>query len=236
MTDPKIKTRGSRLAVSRKKTIAGAVFPKYSGFLDKLNWNAKWMDEIRAAGDIPVFRYRENLYSFVNDQYFAGGKEPFDYVELGVYKGDSIRTWTRLNGHPESRLFGFDSFEGLPEDWLPGKPKGTFSTAGNVPDIADSRIQWFVGWFQHTMPGFLAAYEPKNKLLIHNDSDLFSSTLYSLSVMNPVIQPGTIVIFDEFDAVLDEYRALTEYASAFLRKFKLVGATENYIQAAVEIL
>src|SRR5579862_8929246 len=225
----------ARVEVSLKKSLASAVFPKYSEILDKLNWNARWLDTLRKAGTVPIFTHAQALYSFINDEYFKGGADPVDYLEFGVYKGDSLRTWAKLNKNSSSRLFGFDSFEGLPEDWVASKPKGTFSTGGKTPDIEDSRVEFVVGLFQQSLPSFLSSYQPRNRLLIHNDSDLFSSTLYTLAVLNPVIQPGTIIIFDEFNVVLDEYRALTSYASAFMRNYKIVAATVGFTQTAVEI-
>jgi hypothetical protein len=225
----------ARVEVSLKKSLASAVFPKYSEILDKLNWNARWLDTLRKAGTVPIFTHAPALYSFINDEYFKGGVDPIDYLEFGVYKGDSLRMWAKLNKNSSSRLFGFDSFEGLPEDWVASKPKGTFSTGGKTPDIDDSRVEFVVGLFQQSLPNFLSSYQPKNRLLIHNDSDLFSSTLYTLAVLNPVIQPGTIIIFDEFNVVLDEYRALTGYASAFMRSYKIIAATVGFTQTAVEI-
>jgi O-methyltransferase len=225
----------AKVELSLKKSLAAAIFPKYSHLVDKLNWNARWLDTLRKTDDVPLFPYREHLYSFVNETYFGAGADPVDYLEFGVYKGASLRTWANLNKNASSRLFGFDSFEGLPENWVSGKPQGTFSTEGNLPDIKDSRVEFVIGWFQHSLPQFLSSFKRESRLLIHNDSDLFSSTLYTLAMLNPIIQPGTIIIFDEFDAVLDEFRALTSYASAFLRSYKIVAATQDFQQTAVEI-
>ena len=45
-------------------------------------------------------------------------EEPIDYLEFGVRYGDSLFKWSGLNAHPDSRFIGFDSFEGIPEDWV----------------------------------------------------------------------------------------------------------------------
>ena len=37
------------------------------------------------------------------------------YLEFGVFRGRTIRYWSRKLRHPETRLHGFDSFEGLPD-------------------------------------------------------------------------------------------------------------------------
>jgi hypothetical protein len=220
------------LELSRKKRLASWLFPRYSSVLDKLNWNAKLVAAVKHSPNVPVFEWREGLHEFVNRRF---SDVPIDYLEFGVYRGASLQLWTSTNNHAESRFFGFDSFEGLPEDWN-RMPKGTFDTAGRPPEIADHRVQFVAGWFQHTLPQFLAQYQRcARQLIIHNDCDLFSSTLYCLTSLNGIITPGTIVIFDEFEAPLDEFRALTAYSSAYMRKYRIIAATKNLLQAAVEI-
>lgn len=71
--------------------------------------------------------------------------------------------------------------------------------------------------------------------MVHNDSDLYSSTLYCLTIMNSFLRSGTIVIFDDFYDSMHQYRALTDYCSAYLRGFRVIGMTKRIAQAAVEI-
>jgi hypothetical protein len=47
---------------------------------------------------------------------------------------------------------------------------------------------------------------------------------------------GTIIIFDEFYDALHEYRALFDYASAYRRQYKFIAATNEFSQAAVELI
>jgi methyltransferase family protein len=221
--------------ISLKKTLVGMILPKYSPILDKANWNARWLSTIHNARTIPFFPSRRNLHGFLNETYFAAGTDPIDYLEFGVYRGASLQMWTGLNKHPNSRFFGFDSFQGLPEDWSPANLKGTFNTDGGLPDIGDARVRFVVGWFQNSLPRFLSSFQPQHRLVIHMDCDLFSSALYCLATLNPLIAPETIIVFDEFDAVLDEYRALTSYASAFMRTYSLIAATKGFSQAAIQV-
>jgi hypothetical protein len=73
--------------------------------------------------------------------------------------------------------------------------------------------------------------------VIHNDGDLFSSTLYTLATLDPILRPGSILIFDEFANPLHEWRAFNDYASAFGRKCKVLGAAgDYYTQVAMEIV
>jgi O-methyltransferase len=218
--------------ISTRKTIALLLFPRYWQRLDKLNWGARWMASVKAAAAMPLFRDRTELYSFVEREFCAGG--PIEYLEFGVFQGDSIRCWCKVNQHPNSRFHGFDSFEGLPEDWSPAYPQGAFSTSGKTPEVGDPRVNFVAGWFQKTIPGWLISYRPDDKqLVIHCDSDLYSSTLFVLTSLDRIIRPGTVLIFDEFDAVLHEYKALSDYCVAYLRRYRIVAATEGFLQVAV---
>jgi hypothetical protein len=45
------------------------------------------------------------------------GNVPLLYLEFGVFQGRSIGRMAERFPHPAARFVGFDSFEGLPEDW-----------------------------------------------------------------------------------------------------------------------
>jgi len=75
---------------------------------------------------------------------------------------------------------------------------------------------------------------PASQVVIHNDSDLYSSTLFCLTTLDRLIAAGTIIIFDEFYDALHEYRALCDYCEAFQRSYKIVAATLHFNQVAVQ--
>jgi len=59
-------------------------------------------------------------------------------LEFGVYRGDSINTFAKaLKAKGDSRtIYGFDSFEGLEEDWVGhAVQKGFFDLAGIIPEV-----------------------------------------------------------------------------------------------------
>ena len=163
---------------------------------------------------------KEQLFDLIAQR--VGNKRVL-YMELGVWQGDTMRYWSSLLTNPESRLHGFDSFEGLPEDWDLKWPKGMFSTDGKIPQIDDPRVTFFKGWFQDT----LADYEPPphDVLVINFDADLYSSTIYGLNRLKDAIVPGTYLYFDEFHDGRHEFRAFTEFRQDTGMRFELVGVT-----------
>lgn len=73
-------------------------------------------------------------------------------------------------------------------------------------------------------------------MVIHNDGNLFSSTLFTLATLDPILQRGSILIFDEFANPLHEWRAFHDYASTFRRTCTVLGgAGEYYTPVAMEI-
>ena len=188
------------------------------------------------SGQYPFFEHRFEMYDYINNEVLKNGK--IDYLEFGVFQGESIRYFSELNSNEASRFVGFDTFEGLPEDWVEFSrtvKSKTFSTDGSVPNIDDDRVSFVKGLFQETLPGFIESFSADNQLVIHNDSDLYSATLYVLTYMDRFLAPGTVIIFDEFYSVLDEFRALQDYSSAYLKNYEVIAATRNHVQVAVQI-
>jgi O-methyltransferase len=93
------------------------------------------------------------------------------------------------------------------------------------------------GWFQNSLPPFLQAFRPRNRLLIHCDADLYTSTLFVLCTLHSYLKPGSLIVFDEFSGATDEFRAFTDYTSSFLQKFRVVAQVGNQCdQVAVEVV
>jgi len=206
------------------KVLASRILPdseklRYLAYLPKLE---AWR-RLRAAS-VPEFGDRLALYDHVHSTVLGGG--PLTYLEFGVYRGDSIRYWSQLDRHPSSRFVGFDTFTGLPDDWrgfTGGQSKGTFDVGGRAPDVLDSRVSFVTDLFQDTLAGFLAGHALQPPLVVHVDCDLYSSALYLLARCDDALVPGSLVLFDEFSSILDEFRSLEDYCSAFQRSYEVVG-------------
>ncbi len=129
------------------------------------------------------------------------------FYEFGVWMGDSFKYLVPHFDHG----FGFDSFQGLPEDWGV-VPRGAYSSRGRVPDIKNS--EFIVGEFAGTLPVFFEDKKPMAGL-INFDADLYSSTITALTNARSVIDETTTLVFDEFivndNWEKDEFRALNEF-------------------------
>jgi hypothetical protein len=130
-----------------------------------------------------LFPDRESLWRFAFES--IGRDQEVVVLEFGVWKGDSLKHFAELNCNEKTALFGFDSFEGLPEEWVTSFnswDKGHFSTGGRLPEIRDRRVQFVKGWFHQTLPRFLEQHPLTGKpVLVHLDADLYSSTLFVLT-------------------------------------------------------
>jgi O-methyltransferase len=210
-----------------KARLAAKLFPWHIDLLDKINGNAlvrRWIAEQR--GRIPAFEHLYDFFRYVNGEVCGG--IAIDFLEFGVYKGHSIQFWSEMNRDPQSRFIGFDSFEGLPENWTKKVTKGAFYAGGAMPQIDDERVSFVKGWFQSTLPGFLNGFTPRCRLVVHNDSDLYSSTLFTLASLNMLLVPGAVVILDDFSHATHVFQAFADYRSAFWRSAHPVAMTSNY--------
>ena len=207
-------------------------------FIGSMAGLSKWIQQHKklAHTDFYSFKFdysrREQLFEHVIKQ--EGLDSAIDYLEFGVSKGDSFKWWTARISHPEARFYGFDTFTGLPEDWGPFK-KGDMSSGDTLPEINDDRYQFYQGLFQQTLLPFLANFDPSRKKVIHMDADLYTATLYVLTLMTPYLRSGDVIFFDEFNVPQHEYKAFTEWANSFYVHYEVLGAVNNYYQIAVKI-
>jgi hypothetical protein len=68
------------------------------------------------------------------------------------------------------------------------------------------------------------------------DADLYSSTLYVLTSLSQYLRKVDILIFDEFNIPMHEFKAFPEWIKAYHINYKVLAASNNYYQVAVKIL
>lgn len=164
-------------------------------------------------------------------------------VEFGVNSGRTIKQMRQLIPN-HIKIFGFDSFEGLPEDWIGTNHKaGDMSTNGAIPKI--DGIEFYKGWFKDTIPDFIN-YLVGNYInsidLIHIDCDLYSSTNNILYNLISYIRPGTILIFDEWsihhneNVIGDEQKAFYEWVDYYNIEYELFERIQDYNEIERQIV
>lgn len=163
-------------------------------------------------GNALVFISREELWRYASSSCISEGLN----LEFGVHKGDSIRFFSRLPQFKHTTIFGFDSFEGLKENW-PGTRAiaGHFDQKGRAP-YAPKNVVFVKGWFDETLPNFLSDNKEMLRFL-HLDADTYPSTKIVLNLLNGRFDTGTIVVFDEYYGYINwqngEFKAWMEFSS-----------------------
>ena len=155
-------------------------------------------------------------------------------LEFGVRHGTSIRQLASFTSKP---IYGFDSFEGLPEDWHQ-ESKEVYSTRGNIPKVPP-HVTLIPGWFDQTLPLFLEKHED-DVALINIDCDIYSSTKTVLELLSARIKKGTIIIFDEYIGNLhweeDEHKAFMESVAQYQWKYEYLCYSAYTKQVVVKII
>jgi predicted O-methyltransferase YrrM len=154
-------------------------------------------------------------------------------LEFGVFTGSTLKL---IAAQRDGGVYGFDSFEGLPEHWRPGFDSGTFGMDA-PPDVPGAEL--VVGLFDDTLPGFLETH-PGPVDLLHVDSDLYSSAVTVLAHAGPRLRPGSVVVFDEFFNFpgweAHEARAWQEYVAATGVRFRYEAYTLDHEQVVLRII
>ena len=177
------------------------------------------------------FRSKEDLWDF------ALSKIEFDGVvaEFGVFKGYSINHFARKLGS-RTTIYGFDSFEGLQEDWKGHILKtGDFSLGGRLPKVPNN-VKLIKGWFDRTVPDFVAQGQ-ENFSFVHIDSDTYEAARTVLKILLPKLQKGTVIVFDEYFGYrgwrVGEWKAWKEFVESAGLQYEYLGFAKE--QVAIKI-
>ena len=158
------------------------------------------------------------------------------FYEFGVWRASSFKYLIKVF----KKGYGFDTFTGLPEDWVVGRhieKEGIYSSDGIVPKIKGG--EFIVGKFEDTLPVFFS----ESRLMasvINFDADLYSSTICALNFSKPVIDKDTVLVFDEFiineSWEQDEFKALNEFCSINHCSYEVVAISFFTKQVAVKLI
>ena len=157
------------------------------------------------------------------------------YLEFGVFSGRTINFISQ--NIPEKTIYGFDSFEGLPETWRTGFGKGHFNKQ-ELPAV-NANVKLVKGWFNETLSKFITEHNIPCAF-IHIDCDLYSSTRTIFELLKNNITTGTVIVFDEYFNYPTweehEFKAFQEFVTENNMKYEYIIYNEVHEQVAVKII
>lgn len=152
-------------------------------------------------------------------------------LDLGVWIGWSTRL---ISDACDRKVYGFDSFSGLVEDWQLEDQvvkRGTFSLSDpfaqramrdtgvslqdGVPVALGRNVQYIKGSTHDTLAPFLADRPASSIRLFHMDLDTYESCLHALETCKDRFIEGSILVFDEYLVTNGEMRAFFEFQSRY---------------------
>jgi hypothetical protein len=180
--------------------------------------------------DAMGFDTQKELITYALDNVKVSGH----YMEFGVFTGGTMRYMAKRL--PQAAFHGFDSFEGLPEAWGGfNLGKRAFDVGGHLPQVP-SNVTLYKGWFNKTLPVWCESH-PSPIAFMHIDCDLYSSTVDILKILAGHMQPGTIILFDEYFNYpgweRHEYKAWQEFVRDYAVTYDYIGYARQ--QVAVRI-
>jgi predicted O-methyltransferase YrrM len=203
-----------------------------------------------------IHQHGNNAMLFQNKEEFRGHaiNKVMDsgmILEFGVFQGKSINFFsqTLLMKKDTRVIYGFDSFEGLSEDWVgTNMLRSTFTQKGKSPKV-NKNVKLIKGWIDDTLPTFLKENlnDRSEIAFIHIDVDSYSPTKIIFENTVHLLKPGSIIVFDELLGYAGwrngEYRALTEIISprwnfqyiSFCEPIYKNRHTSRFIRAAIKI-
>lgn len=158
------------------------------------------------------FLFPDNRFPYFREA-FARVREqnvPGDYLEFGVFRGQSFIMAYRLGRDLNMRFYAFDSFEGLPRDealWRQGEFRADakyFLRSVRKAGVDLGRVVLVPGFYDSITLGTLPDLE--RAAIVHIDCDLYSSARDVLRLIERVIGKGTILIFDDWFSFAEEVK------------------------------
>jgi O-methyltransferase len=203
----RLPARTRRWVENRKRDVR--LFPSWQPGL------AQRLQEGREGPRVPE-RELEKAYRDALDRLAltAGRDEVGEYLEFGVYVGTSLLCMHRASralGLESLRLYGFDSFQGLPQVtateglgvWQPGWMRADYSLVRE--QLTRNGIDWgrttlVPGWFEETLvPGLAHELGIKKAGIIMIDCTIYSAAHTALTFCAPLIRDRAVVFLDEWN-------------------------------------
>jgi O-methyltransferase len=184
--------------------------------LQKLVRRRRWDQAARAGVQlVDPGQLRAKLHEGLAYLSRDGKEQVGDYLEFGVFNGTSMicmyQVLQEMKLH-HVRLFGFDSFEGLPvaaatDDggvWKPGDFASPYEVTKErlvAASLSPGRAVLIKGWFNETLNAdTIARLGISHVGVIMVDADIYSSSKQALSFCAPLIKREALLIMDDWYA------------------------------------
>jgi len=170
----------------------------YSTLQDKITSSLVYSDK---------YKVRDYVINIINEQ---DNIDESICLEFGVRNGLSINYFSK---NITSQFYGFDTFNGIPDDWLgTSGHKGSYSAEGVVPKV-NKNVSIVKGLIEDTLVDFLINNKKKISF-IHVDVDIYNTSKFILEKIKDYIHDDVIILFDDFCCFPGwkngEYKALNE--------------------------
>jgi len=142
-----------------------------------------------------------------------------DVVECGVLDGGAAAIMAAFTRECRKRIHLFDAWEGLPQrstedgpladPWVGdvvGSPRRVLRIM-RLLAIDEDRLVFHKGWFRDTFP----VADISAIALMHIDCDFYEPTRAALARWAPLVAPGGIVQFDDYEDFVGCRRAVDEF-------------------------
>ena len=207
------------------------VHPVRERSLRALNDTVDYID--RNMAEAVGFETQKEITIFALSQVKVEGH----YLEFGVFSGGTISFISKRIA--PKIIHGFDSFEGLPEDWGGFQyGKGTFSLLGKRPKVPKN-VALHSGWFQDSLPIWICAFEGR-AAFIHIDCDIYTSTKTIFDLLYCRFQVGTIILFDEYFNYANwrnhEFKAFQEFVDSKKIKYSYLAYARQQVAVRIDSL
>ncbi|WP_299417656.1 methyltransferase domain-containing protein [uncultured Sulfitobacter sp.] len=218
-----------------EKTVLPALAPDLHQSLDRI-----WDCDV----SIDPFQNHPLVIGRTAQLKFAFGLAPQGYaLEFGVFAGYSIRALAFA--HPKRKFTGFDSFTGLPEDWV--RSAGDVYEAGHFAldalPVVPANVTLIKGFFDDTLGPWLEANAGPVGF-VHIDCDLYGGARHALDLLTPRLVDGAVIVFDELSDWANEgvypnwaeheWRALKEWLTQTGWCFRILSRDKGFA-CAVQI-
>lgn len=198
-----------------------------SAIEDSANYAKKYLSEVL------VFSNTQNLWDYSISK--IENLSQSTILEFGCYSAGSLNYFA--SKLPNKKFYGFDSFQGLPSDWMGHHAsKGAFNLNSKLPKVLEN-VGLIEGWFDESLPKFFSNHNDLDVALIHIDSDTYNSAKTVLANTRELFTPGLFILFDEYFGYPNwqngEFLAWQEFCKDYSINYKYIAFASE--QALIQI-